>query len=356
MKKRVEAIIGKLGSSVLVVLPGEVKNLGGRTIQLSFYPTLKISDAEAIEEKCPDVLYVSPYKKVSPNVHYGGKSYSASVYGVWPEYREISNLELLCGRFLTEEDISEISQRAVLGYGVAKELYGNSCPVGKVIYLYNAPYKIVGVLKKKGTDLSGENLDDRIYIPITSAVKRISNVDYIDGIYILPNSPKVTNTVKREVEGLLLKRHGKRDFSVNRYEDLVDTRKQAMEIFKKLSLIVAFISFGIGSLGILAVLTLSVYERFIEIGIKRAFGASKYSIFFQFLLEATFLSFFGALFGALFSSLMVLGITKLAHWPSYFPFKESLFSLTLSFLLGLFSGVYPAVRALSVNPIDVLKE
>ncbi|RUM89792.1 MAG: hypothetical protein DSZ25_00070, partial [Thermovibrio sp.] len=112
MKKRVEAIIGKLGSSVLVVLPGEVKNLGGRTIQLSFYPTLKISDAEAIEEKCPDVLYVSPYKKVSPNVHYGGKSYSASVYGVWPEYREISNLELLCGRFLTEEDISEISQRA----------------------------------------------------------------------------------------------------------------------------------------------------------------------------------------------------------------------------------------------------
>ncbi|RUM90153.1 MAG: hypothetical protein DSZ26_03710 [Thermovibrio sp.] len=356
MKKRVEFVIGKMGSSVLVVLPGDVKNLGGRTIQLSFYPTLKISDAEAIEEKCPDVLYVSPYKKVSPNVHYGGKSYSASVYGIWPEYRNIANLEFLCGRFLSKEDVDGISQRAVLGYSVARELYGSTCPVGKVIYLFNAPYRIVGVLKKKGTDLSGENLDDRVYIPISSAVKRISNVDYIDGIYILPDSPELVDTVKKEVEGLLLKRHKKKDFSVNKYEDLVNTQKQAMDVFKKLSLIVSFISFGTGALGIIAVLTLSVYERYVEIGIRRAFGATKGAIFKQFLYEATFLSSVGALMGAFLSTLLVIGIAKVAHWPVYIPLKEAFFSIVLSSLIGLISGVYPAVRALSVDPKEVLKE
>jgi len=355
MERRVSSVIGKMGSRVLVVLPGEVKNLGGRTIQISFYPTLKLEDAEAIKEKCFGVAAVSPFKRVSPNVHYGGKYYQASVFGVSPEYLEISGSELLCGRFLNEEDVEGISQKAVLGYKVARELYGKNCPVGKTIYLYNAPYRIVGVLKERGTDLSGEDLDSRVFIPITSAVKRISNVDYIDGIYVL-SQPKLLKEVENSVSSLLEKRHGKRDFTVNRYEDLVNTKKQAMEIFTKLSIIVAVIAFGIGALGILSVMTLSVYERLVEIGVRRAFGAPKTAVFFQFLMESATLSLAGALFGALSSSLVVLAITKIAKWNPYLPLKESFFSLSVSFLIGLISGVYPALRALSFEPRDILKE
>ncbi len=356
MKLKVERAIGKLGSRVLVILPGEVKNLGGRTVQLSFYPTLKVKDAEEIKEKCPDVEEVSPYKKVSPNVHYMGKRITAEVYGVWPSYSKIADYKPICGRFLNKEDNEEIAQRAVLGYEVAKKLYGEECPVGKVIYLFNAPYRIVGVMEKRGTDLSGENLDERVYIPLSSAVKRISNVDYVDGIYLLPSEGAEIEKVKREVEEFLIKRHGKKDFSVNKFEDLINTQKQAMEIFSKLSLIVSSISFGVGALGILGVMTLSVYERLVEIGVKRTFGATRLEIALQFLIESAVLSLIGGIGGALLSSLIVLAVSTFAGWGTFVPLRGALISLLLAGLVGTISGVYPALRASSFDPKEILKE
>ena len=356
MKLKVERAIGKLGSRVLVILPGEVKNLGGRTVQLSFYPTLKVKDAEEIKEKCPDVEEVSPYKKVSPNVHYMGKRITAEVYGVWPSYSKIADYKPICGRFLNKEDNEGIAQRAVLGYEVAKKLYGEECPVGKVIYLFNAPYRIVGVMEKRGTDLSGENLDERVYIPLSSAVKRISNVDYVDGIYLLPSEGAEIEKVKREVEEFLIKRHGKKDFSVNKFEDLINTQKQAMEIFSKLSLIVSSISFGVGALGILGVMTLSVYERLVEIGVKRTFGATRLEIALQFLIESAVLSLIGGIGGALLSSLIVLAVSTFAGWGTFVPLRGALISLLLAGLVGTISGVYPALRASSFDPKEILKE
>jgi putative ABC transport system permease protein len=356
MKQQVLRALGALGSNVIVVIPGEVKNLGGRTIQLSFYPTLTLKDAKAISEKCPSVEVVSPYKQVSPSVHYGGKSVEADVFGVTPEYEKIADYHPVCGRFLTEEDVEGISQTAVIGMDVAKELYNGTCPVGKTIYLANAPYRIVGVMEERGTDLSGENLDERVYIPITSAVKRISNVNYIDGIYILPVSPDFIPETIKEVKGLLLKRHGKRDFTISRYEDVANTQKQAMEIFSKLSIIVAVIAFSVGALGILAVMTLSVYERLIEIGIRRAFGATRFDIFKQFLVESTVLSLTGAISGIVIAILIVVLISKMAGWIVYVPVKGAMISSVLSVLIGLVSGIYPALRATSFDPKEILKE
>jgi len=356
MEKRVERVIGKMGARVLVVLPGEVKNLGGRTIQLSFYPTLTVKDAQALLEKCPDIRAVSPFKKVSPNVHYGGKRISATVFGVWPQYSEIASYRPVCGRFLRPEDEEEMAQVAVLGYGVAEKLYGEECPVGKVIYLYNAPYKVVGVMEKRGTDLSGEDLDDRVYIPLSSAIKRISNVTYVDGIYVLPVKGVEIDRVKREIEELLLKRHGKKDFSVNRFEDLINTQKQAMEIFSRLSLIVSLIAFGVGALGILAVMTLSVYERLVEIGVKRTFGATKGEIALQFIVEAALLSLTGGIPGALTSVIIVSTISTIAGWGTYLPVKGALISLSLAVAIGIVAGLYPAMRAASFEPREILKE
>ncbi|GAB6076648.1 ABC transporter permease [Desulfurobacterium crinifex] len=356
MKQQVLKALGTLGSNVMVVIPGDVKNLGGRTIQLSFYPTLTLKDAKAISEKCPSVKVVSPYKQVNPNVHYGGKSIKADVFGVTPEYEKVADYHPVCGRFLTKEDVEGISQTAVIGMDVAEELYGETCPIGKTIYLTNAPYRIVGVMERRGTDLSGENLDERVYIPITSAVKRISNVDYIDGIYILPVSPDIIPEMMKEVEGLLFKRHGKKDFTISRYEDIANTKKQAMEIFSKLSIIVAVIAFSVGALGILAVMTLSVYERLIEIGIRRAFGATRLDIFKQFLIESTILSLTGAISGIVIAILIVVLISKMAGWVVYVPVKGAMISSVLSVFIGLISGIYPALRATSFDPKEILKD
>ena len=355
MRQAVLKALGSLGANVIVVVPGDFKNLGGRTIQISFYPTLTVDDAEAIRDKCPSVSVVSPYKKVSPNVHYGGKYITATVFGLTPDYEKIAGYSVSCGRFLNEDDVKDMKQVAVIGYEVAKKLYGESCPVGKTIYLFYAPYKIVGVMERRGTDVSGENLDTRIYIPLTSALRRISNVDYLDGIYILP-LPSKLKEAEKEVKSLLLKRHGTKDFTVSRYEDIANTRKQAMEIFSRLSVIVSVIAFGVGALGILAVMTLSVYERLVEIGVRRAFGATRWDIFKQFLFESTVLSVSGALFGILFAALLVLLISQLAGCPFYLPFKGALISFSLSVLIGLLSGVYPALRATSFEPKEVLRD
>jgi putative ABC transport system permease protein len=211
-------------------------------------------------------------------------------------------------------------------------------------------------MEKRGTDLSGENLDERVYIPITSAVKRISNVDYIDGIYILPVSPDLIPETIKEVKELLFKRHGKKDFTISRYEDIANTKKQAMEIFSKLSIIVAVIAFSVGALGILAVMTLSVYERLIEIGIRRAFGATRFDIFKQFLIESTILSLTGAISGIVIAILIVVLISKMAGWVVYVPVKGAMISSVLSVLIGLISGIYPALRATSFDPKEILKD
>jgi putative ABC transport system permease protein len=356
MKQKILKTLGNLGANVLVVIPGDVKNLGGRTIQLSFYPTLTLDDAKAISEKCPTVSLVSPYKKVNPNVHFGGKSITSDVYGVVPDFERIADYHPFCGRFLKKDEVENISQVAVIGIEVARSLYREDCPVGKNIYLFNAPYKIVGVMEEKGTDLSGENLDTRVYIPISSAMKRISNVDYIDGIYVLPVSEDFIDETKKEVETLLLKRHGKKDFTVSKYEDVANTRKQAMEIFSKLSIIVSVIAFSVGALGILAVMTLSVHERLVEIGVRRAFGATKIDIFKQFLLESTVLSLVGAVFGIFVATLLVVLISKVAGWETFVPVKGIVVSSSLSIIIGLISGIYPALRAVAFDPKEVLRD
>ncbi len=356
MERSISKALGSMGANLIVVIPGEVKNFGGRTLQLSFYPTLTLKDAEAIEEKCPLVMRVAPYKVVNPNVHYGGKSISSDVVGITPSYEVVTDFHPFCGRFINRDDVENISQVAVIGCEVAKELYGEKCPIGKTVYLYNAPYKIVGVMEKRGTDLSGEDLDTRIFIPITSAVKRISNVDYIDGIYVLSVSPSMVKETIGEVKTLLLKRHGKKDFTVDRYEDVVNTKKQAMDIFSKLSIIVAAISFSVGALGILAVMTLSVYERLVEIGVRRAFGASKKRILLQFLTESVVLSFLGAIPGIVLAVLLVLLVSKIAGWVTFVPVDGALISFSLSLIIGLIAGVYPALRATSFDPKEILKE
>ena len=357
MKNKVKQSLGELGSQVLVVTPGDVKVMGGRVLQLTFYPTLKLKEAKMLEEKCPSIIATSPFKKVSPNVHAKGKSIEASVIGVNEKYELITDFHPECGRFIKKSDVENISQVAVIGKNVAEELFKKRCPVGETIFLFNAPYRIVGVMEPKGTDASGKNLDDMVFIPITSAVKRISNVDYIDGMYILPISESKMKEAMEEAESLLLKLHGKKDFTVSAYEDLINVQKQAMDIFTILSITVAVIAFSVGGLGILAVMTLSVYERLIEIGIRRAFGARKRDIFKQFLIESALLSLSGSAAGVVLATALVIVISKFAHWqPIYFPLKGVIISSSLSIGIGLIAGIYPAMRATSFEPKEILRE
>jgi len=356
MKNKVGQYLGELGEQVFVVIPGEVKTLGGRKLQISFFPTLTLKDAKAIKTRCALVKEVSPVKEVFPPIHVNGTYVNPKVFGVDESYALITSSEPTKGRFITKRDVENFAQVAVIGVEVAKNLFNEKYPVGKTIYLYNAPYKVIGILPEKGVDISGEDLDNRVLVPISCAVRRLENVDYIDSIYVLPVSQKVTEEAMKEVASLLKKRHGKKDFSISRYEDLVNTRKEAMEIFSVLSITVATIAFSVGALGILAVMTLSVYERLVEIGVRRAFGATRKDIFKQFLLESTILSLAGSLSGALIATILVNIIAKLAKWPAYLPLDGIAISIALSIIIGLVAGVYPAMRATSFEPREILKD
>ncbi len=356
MKNKVGEYLGELGGQVFVVIPGQIKNLGGKKLQVNFFPTLTTKDTKAIKERCLLVKESSPVKEVFPPVHVNGIYTNPKVFGVDRNYAAITSSEPAKGRFITKEDVENFSQIAVIGIEVAQNLFSEKYPIGKTLYLYNAPYKIVGILPKKGVDISGENLDNRVLVPISCAVRRLENVDYIDSIYVLPVSEKVTEEAMKEVTSLLKKRHGKKDFSITRYEDLVNTKKEAMEIFSVLSITVAVIAFSVGALGILAVMTLSVYERLVEIGIRRAFGATKKDIFKQFLIESTILSLTGSFSGALIATILVNVISKIAKWPLYIPVNGIAISITLSILIGLIAGIYPAARATSFEPKEILKD
>ena len=355
MKRKVVQSIGELGAKSIAVVPGDVRNLGGRVVQVSFYTTLKEEDLEAINEKCSFVRFSAPIKKVSPTIHANGKSFSGEVLGTTPEMALIENLKLKCGRFLSEDDIRNISQVAVIGHRVAVELFGSECPLGQTLFLYNAPYTIIGVAERRGTDISGNDLDSRVYIPVSSALRRLSNEDFLNQILVVPQEGK-GEEVESCVLSLLEKRHGTKDFTVGKYEEIVNARKKAIEIFSTLSITVAFIAFSVGAFGILGVMVLSVYDRMLEIGLRRTFGAKREQIFLQFLMESAVVSTFGAILGITVGAVITALVTKLANWGTFIPIKGMTVSLILSVIVGVVSGVYPAVRALQFEPKKVLEE
>ncbi len=353
MGRKIQTELGRLGASLVVITPGEVKAMGRMKIRLSQYTTLRPSDIRAIRRLIPMVRAVSGYKKSMVRVQSRIKSSRLTVTSCAPDYATLLDFRLEAGRFITRRDLEGYRKVVVLGHKIATEFF-NKAPLGRVLYLNGIPFRVIGVMEKRGS-FGGEDFDQMLFVPLTSGMSILENVDYLDGAVVLSQDRAANKAVIREVTSLLLKLHGKRDFSVNTYEELESTATQTLNLFSMLSRIVASMAFSVGALGIVAIMALSIYERLLEIAIKRVVGARKQDIFVQFLLESLFICLFGSTTGMALSILLAILVQLLAGWPLYLPWPTMMAAVVLSVLLGLVAGLYPAAKALEFEPKAILR-
>lgn len=357
-KKKTLKEIETFGPDILMVIPGQVRVRAGRAIQTEQAVTLKMEDAMVIE-KISGIKAISPLYTGIGIVRYSHRTLTTTINGVNEEYLSLRKFPLMEGRNFIKSEIINYKKVAILGSKVKKELFGEDTAEGKIILINKLPFKVIGVLNPIGIDASNQDQDDQILIPISTTMASLFNVDYLTGIYISVENPSLIHQVESNVENLLMKRHQvslkNKDFNVVKAEDILKVRTEASKLFTTLVQSISIICLIVGSLGVTAIMLLSVNERKKEIGLRLATGATRREILFQFLMESIFIALIGGLVGlflGIFLSLIFLPILK---YPLVFPFKPIFLSSLLTIVFGLVSGVYPAYKASKIDPAILLK-
>jgi len=361
MTKKVENTLNKFGPNLIIVRAGEVHVTGRGVRQFATAQTLKIADAIAIKMSIRGVKEVAPISETIYPLRYKNNIMQAKIIGTTRNIVQMRNLSLQDGFFYGDREEKRGLKKAVLGYKVWQTLFGNKRAFGKSFLIWRVPCEVIGVLSPKGADLAGEDLDKVVYLPLQTVMRRLLNVDYLSGIFIQAEDGMDLSMLKAEIRSLLRKRHGltrmqKDDFSVYSLEDIAKTKQKGLILVSLLSKMAATISFAIGGLGIFAVMLLSVTERQREIGIRRAVGARKRDILWQFLGEACIISFLGGMGGVTLGLMVAFIVSLVAVLPVIFNFYQVGLSLLISLGLGITAGAYPAYLATSLLPLKALRE
>ncbi|PIZ40342.1 MAG: hypothetical protein COY42_21485 [Armatimonadetes bacterium CG_4_10_14_0_8_um_filter_66_14] len=348
------------GTNLVLVSAGQVKTFAGRERQVGNVTTLTLQDAEAIAEECSGVMRVAPAQQQKLPVKYEDNTTTTNVLGTTPDFAEVRNFQAARGEFLTDEYLTASARVAVLGQTVVENLFGGSDPLGERIRIQRVPFTVIGVLTQKGLDLSGNDQDDVILIPVTTALRRVFNLDHLNVVYAQARDEAAMPRVVSDITELLRERHRLRsgvgdDFTVQNQAELIRTQQEVTSTFTTLLGSIAAVSLLVGGVGILAVMLIAVKERTREIGIRRAVGARQRDILLQFVLEALTLSLMGGLLGVALGTASSWLTAALMHWPVLIAPQTVLLSFSFSGVIGVFFGVYPARKAARLNPIDALR-
>jgi len=361
LTKKTEAEAAKLGRNLLIVRSGLVARVGPQARLFSEATNLTIEDADVIAAGSTHVSDVAPTGNKAFPVRYGNVILqSVLILGVTPNYTSLRNFQVKDGSFFFDRDMENVSRVAVLGSKVAEKLFGNESPLGRHILIWRVPCQVIGVMEEKGVDISGADLDNQIFVPLSTFLRRFVNKDFVNSVTVQVVDGDSLPAAKAEIEDILRKRHkigrGKKDdFTVIDLKDVIALQAQAMDMIRVLGRIAATISFFIGGLGILSIMILIVNERRLEIGIRRAVGSRKRDIVLQFLIESSFISWSGGTVGLVVSLLATMLIFTLADLP----FAVSLGGLAVAFFasvaVGAAAGIYPSQKATKIQPVDVLR-
>lgn len=351
--------IETFGPEVMMVVAGSVRVHGGRAIQTEITTTLKPDDAEALR-KIKGIKYISPVFNGDGIVRYLGNNITTIVNGVNEEYILLRKFPLLIGRNFLKDEILGYKKVAILGYKVKKEIFGKENPIGKIILINKLPFRVIGVLAPIGVDASNADQDDQILIPWSVAVSAVYNVDYIRSIYLSVENVKEVTLIEKQINEILLNRHKvsekNKDFEIVKAEDILEVKTKTTQIFATLIKSISILCLLVGSLGVTAIMTLSVNERRKEIGIRKALGAEDNSILFQFLLESIFITLLGGIIGILIGIAGSLVFLPLFNYPLVFPWIPIFTSALLTVFFGIIAGIYPAYKATKVEPIILLRD
>lgn len=356
---RIESQVAALGQNLLSVFAGSRRS-GGVNTGLGSASTITLADAEAIAREVPDVVAVSPEVSTTAQAIANGRNWSTSIAGESPDYLKIRDWKLSSGSMFTEREVRSAAKVAVIGSKTANELFGPLNPVGQSVRIKNIPFVIIGLLESKGAGMGGQNQDDRVLIPYTTAMKRITGEKYLRSINLQIASADRMEIAQQQITSLLRQRHrlteGRDDdFNVFNQKEIADTVNSISKVITLLLGSIAGISLFVGGIGIMNIMLVSVTERTREIGIRIAVGAQPGDIRLQFLIEAITLSLLGGLIGVLCG----LGASHLVGIVADFKAIVSTGSILLAFgvssVIGIFFGFYPAHKAAALDPIVALR-
>ena len=359
-KRSIQAQISEMGSNMIMIQPGADMR-GGVRQDASAMETLKLQDYEDIVNETRYVSATSPSVNSSGQAIYGANNAPTTVYGISPDYMEIRRYEVEDGDMFSDQDVQTAAKVCVIGKTVVDNLFpGGENPVGKVIRFQKLPFRVAGVLKSKGYNSMGMDLDDLNLAPYTTIQKKILAITHLQGITCSALKEEYTDQAIDEISEILRRNHRLRetdddDFTIRSMQELSTMLTSTTDIMTTLLAAVAGISLLVGGIGIMNIMYVSVTERTREIGLRMSIGAKGMDILAQFLIESILISVTGGLIGVLFGVGAALVVNVVAHFPIYIQPWSVLLSFVVCTVTGVFFGWYPAKKAAQLDPIEAIR-
>jgi putative ABC transport system permease protein len=363
-REQVVAQIRSLGANLLIAMPGNVTQ-GGVRLGSGAASTLTDEDSAAILKEVPAIQATAPYMRGNVQLIASGMNWATVLFGVDLGWFEAREWDVDSGRVFEPEEISRGAQVALVGQTVVRNLYGGLDPVGQELRIRNVPFRVVGVMGKKGQSTWGQDQDDVVLVPLNTARQRVlgrnqANARAVSSIYVKVREGESLSIAEEDVKAILRQRHRMQpgqddDFSIRNLADIAATREASARTLALLLAAVAGVSLAVGGIGIMNIMLVSVTERTREIGLRLAVGARQRDILRQFLFEATGLAAIGGAVGVILGVGAAYVISNAAGWPLLIQPESIILAVAFSGLVGVFFGWYPALRASRLDPIDALR-
>ena len=349
--------IQTLGANILAVRPGQSMFRGRGSADSR--RTLTVEDMEALQERGQTFGYVTPEVSSRAQVKFRNKNTNTTIVGTSPAYLVTANFTVEKGRFFTELEIRQRDRVCVLGKTVADTLFENVEPVGQIVKIKNVSFPVVGVMKEKGAS-GWRNPDDQVFIPYSTAMKRVFGNDYLSSISVQANDEKLIAAAETELTELIRKQHEipinkEPDFHIRNQAEFMETLEESSQTFTNMILGIAIVSLVVGGIGIMNIMLVSVTERTKEIGLRKAVGAQRIDILAQFLVESTTLAVVGGILGIGVGIVGAEGVPSIWGWRTEVSVMYAIVSFVVSAFVGVFFGAYPAWKAAKLHPIDALR-